>query len=139
MTTKIVSWGEAIENSYQRYLNYGHEPKWDGYKMYPSAYYKQLEADNMLAPDVWREMMPHARLAIIQEQQYSLTLLNMKRNMDELQRKSLERSVQREIEEYRSGAKDDLVELRAKQYIILSLFKEAKSKKVKHLYEPDAN
>jgi len=138
---EIIHWGYYIDRAYTHFLSFNDE-QW---QKFPVDFYKQLEDDGLIEKDYWRSLMNGAR-------EYALKDLYKEKNACHListngmdnDRKKLAESiratnlsdVEKKISEYKSGKKDNELELMAKQRAVIKLFSAYKEKFKEHIYEP---
>src|SRR5687768_6783280 len=122
MEVQTTNWGPMVEKDYQTFLNFGRN-NWDGWKRFHSTIYDQLEADGFIQKELWREQMPAAKSYVIAELQRKWAALKFRYGNDPLTLKSECNKVEREVEEYRMGKYDIKLQLLAKQWLVLRVFK----------------
>lgn len=134
-----LNWGESIETAYQQYLNFGHTKDWTAWQLYPTMYYKQMVQDGFISPDAWRLQMPETRKYILEDLQRQVAALRTSREWNEATNVHQIKvtNKEHEIVQYRNGAMDDKLELMSKQWLVLQVFKEAKKRKMEHIYQPE--
>lgn len=134
-------WGYLIERDYQHFLSFGSEH----YRLWPTAFYDQLVADDVIAEDLWRKAMPAVREYAVGDLNKKMAAYQMHdlggKPVDELPEAqamiaSNIKTLQAAISEYRSGEKDGELQVHAKQYCVLRYFERCKKSGQKHIYQP---
>lgn len=133
------SWGMLIESEYQHYLSFGGEHV----TIWPAGFYDQLVTDGMIEKDYFRYLMPSIRKKLIgdlinERNKISFgTVKGMSKDRKEfvesIKQTNIDQ-VEKKIAEYKKGEKDAEIELAAKQYSVLKLFKAAKDKFRENIY-----
>lgn len=135
-------WGQLLEQEYQHYLSFGSERV----KYFPAEMYHQLEKDDLIKSELWREAMKIVRERAIREMVGKVSVLETRKfeNAEKNERVKFAQSINQtnirtlnsDIEDYRTGKKDGEIELMAKQYCIFQYFKHCKKMMKKNIYQP---
>jgi hypothetical protein len=138
---KEIHWGYHIDNAYLHFLSFGDE-KW---KTFPVDFYNQLETDELIEKGYWRRLMNGVRDYALKDlyklkngYQSILTkgMADDRKQFAESIRNTNLKDVEKKIDEYKSGKKDNELELMAKQRSVVKLFQAYKEKFKEHVYEP---
>lgn len=121
----VIDWREVIETAYQSYLTKGELNS----SFFPGEFYDTVVADGYVAPTYYEHMMKHARTEIERVLQLEV---HKAMQVDQDYKKAV--GIQESILKLKAGENELMVELRAKQGVIITLFKKAAKKQMKNLY-----
>lgn len=136
----VTDWPELIQREYIHFLSFPDDQKW---KMFSPGYYDQLVKDGFIEKDFFRSIMPKIRdkeIKDLHQEKYLLSngstagLKGDRRESGEIIKQRNIAAVQKKIEEYNNGKKDDEIERLAKCWSVLKLFRIYKEKFREHIY-----
>lgn len=138
-----LHWGKIIEDEYQHFLSFGKEKA----KYWPVEIYNQLVKDDFIESELWRKAMVVVRKKAVEDLVKQKVALEIRKfpTADKNKRVEFASSInltnimtlEKKIEQYKSGEKDGEIELLAKQYCILQFFMLKKKIMTTHIYQPE--